>query len=267
MWKEHCMDHNSAPQPTFLQAFFGSFSSPSNYPKFAQRTLASAFGHFLLLVTLVCSLYAGLASYWLKVNVSPYLNEVVAQIPSLELKDGVVSTDLPQPHIISLEETPVLIIDTTREPSTYLQEYPSIMVLSANHFTTKDSNGTVESHTLDGDFQLDSARVGSWLELVASWTLPILFLCVAAWQLSWKAVQVLLVAGIVTIINKSRPDFSTHLRLACYALSPAMAWGLLVFLVSSNGIMVPFSGLVFWMILGGATAMAAAKIRTSPRYH
>ena len=261
------MDQNLAPQRTFLQAFFGSFFSLSEYPQFAQRSLSSALGHFVLLLTLVCSLYAGFTSYWLQSQVSPYLHQAIAQVPEFSVKDGVVSTSLAQPHIISIEGTPVFILDTTQDPKVHLDERSSIIVLSANHFSTKDSQGKIESFPLEGNFEIDSARVSGWLDILASWTLPILFLCVAAWQFCWKSVQVLFVATVVTLINKSRPDFSTHLRLACYALSPAMAWGLLVFAARLYGIFVPFAGLVFWTVLFGTTAMAASNIRKSPRYH
>jgi hypothetical protein len=250
-----------------MQAFFGSFVSFNDYPRFAERSLGSAFAHFAVLVTLVCSLYAGLSAYWLKVTVDPYLQSAVQQIPEVSIKNGVASTPMAQPHIISIEKQPLFVIDTNTDPQVYLDKYPAICVLSANHVTTKDSHGKIESYKLAGDFDLNSTKVAGWLDVAASWTLPILFLVIAGWQFCWKSIQVLLVACIVTLVNSSRPDFPTHLRLACYALSPAMAWGLGVFAASTFGISIPFSGLIFWCILFGVTAMVAGKIKNSPKYH
>lgn len=80
-------------------------------------------------------------------------------------------------------------------------------------------------------------------------------------------IQVMLVAGIVTLFHSSRPGFGTHLRLACYALSPAMAWGLLVHSAWLAGVFIPGAGLIFWAILVGVTVKVATTIRHSPKYH
>lgn len=255
------------PERSFLQAFFGSFVAFGEYPKYVSRSLGSAVGHAALVLTLVCSLYAGLSACWLEQHVQPHLRDALAQVPEVHIAQGVASTPMEQPHFVKIEGSPVLIIDTTRDPQVYLDEYPGITVLSAHAFTTKDSHGKVESFPLEGNFDLDSATIQGWLDRVESWTLPILFLAFAAWQFFWKSLQVLMVAGVVTLINKSRPDFSTHLRLACYALGPAVAWNLLVFGGWTAGVVLPFSGLIYWTILFGITAAVASKIKRSPVYH
>src|SRR5688500_3438924 len=111
--KGRYMEQDTPPQRSFLQAFFGSFVCFNEYPQYAQRSLASAAGHFALLVALVCSLYAALAAHWLTVNVEPFLqNQVISQIPEIQIKNGVASTPMAQPHIVTIEKEPVLIIDT-----------------------------------------------------------------------------------------------------------------------------------------------------------
>ncbi len=255
------------PERSFLQAFFGSFVAFNEYPKYVARSLGSALGHAALVLTLVCSLYAGLSAWWLNQNVQPYLQDAIGQVPEIHIADGVASTSMEQPHFVKVEDTPVFVIDTTRDPQVYLDEFPTITVLSATAFTTKDSHGKVESFPLEGNFDLDAAKVQGWLDLVGSWTLPVLFGAIAAWQFFWKALQVLMVAGVVTLVNKSRPGFSTHLRLACYALGPAMAWNLLTCVGWTVGVMLPFSGLVYWGIMFGITVGVASKIKQSPVYH
>lgn len=262
------MEHDSPPpQRSFLQAFFGSFVAFNEYPLFVQRSLASALGHVVLLLTLVCSLYAGLAAYGLKVGVEPYLQGALKQIPEITIKGGVASTTAAQPHIITIEGEPIFVIDTTQDPQVHLDKYNAVGVLSATQFTTKNGSGKIESHQLAGDLEFNSSVVANWLDIARAWVLPILFLGVAIWQFCWKSIQVLLVAGVVTLVNSSRPDFSTHLRLTCYALSPATAWGVGVFAAWINGITIPFAGLIFWAILLGLTASMAAKIKNSPKYH
>lgn len=255
------------PERSFLQAFFGSFVAIGEYPKYAARSLGSALGHAALVLTLVCSLYAGLSACWLDQHVKPHLEDAIPQVPEIHIVDGVANTTMTQPHIIKVKGDPVFIIDTTREPQEYLDQYPSIVVLSAHAFNSKNGQGKVESYPLEGNFDLTSAKVQGWLDMVGSWTLPLLFCAFAAWQFFFKSIQVLMVAGVITLINKSRPDFSTHLRVACYALAPAMAWNLAIYAAWINGMVVPFSGLAYWAILIGITAVAASKIKQSPKYH
>ena len=255
------------PQRAFMQAFFGSFVGFKEYPLFAERPTASAAGHFVLLVTLVCSLYAGMTSYWVKTAVDPVAASAIAEVPPISIKDGVASSTVAQPHIVEVDKQPLFILDTTQEPQVHLDKYPAIAVLSADRISIKKTNGEIESHKLEGNFEITSSLAASWYETAVSWMLPVMFVFCLMWQLSWKSVQVLLVAGIVTLVNGSRPSFSTHLRLACYALSPAMAWGLFVYTAWLFGVFIPGAGLIFWGLLFGITAKMAATIKKTPKYH
>jgi hypothetical protein len=258
---------SSLRERTFLQAFLGSFLNVKDYPLFVERSLGSAIAHFVLLVTLVCSIYSGLTAYWVKAHVDPYVRQAIAQVPTINVKNGIASSSITQPHVIAIENQPVFVLDTTQDPTVHLEKYPAICVLSADRLTTKDSRGKIESYKLEGSFELSPGILNNGVEVVASWMLPLLFILCALWQLSWKSLQVLLVAGIVTLVNSSRPGFSVHLRLACYALSPAMVWGLAVYGAWLTGVYVPFASLIFWCILFGVTAGVAAQIRNSPKYH
>lgn len=255
------------PQRSFWQTFFGSFGAIKDYPLFAERSLGSALLHFLLLVILMTGISAAMTAQWVKSAVQPHAMKALEQVPSISIKDGVASSSIPQPHIITIENEPIFILDTTQDPQVYLDKYSAISVLSKDRITVKKQDGEIRSHELSGDFEISSSITQGWYEIAASWILPVFVMLGVVWQLIWKAIQVLLVAGIVTLFHTSRPGFGTHLRLACYALSPALAWGLLVQSAWLAGIPIPFAGLVFWGILTGITVKVASTIRNSPRFH
>ena len=112
-----------------------------------------------------------------------------------------------------------------------------------------------------------SIRLQGWIDTGESWVFPGLFFLCFFWQVCWKAMQVLLVAGVITLVQSSRPDFSTHWKLANLALVPAMLFGVAVYAITLNtGIGIPGSGFVFWGILGGLTYWTSEQLKKSPNY-
>lgn len=252
------------PPKSFLSTFFGSFVLFKEYPQYAQRSWGSVAGHYCLLLVLACSLYALAASSWLNANVSPHLQGLADQIPEISIKDGTATVGVEQPYIVRIEDEPVLIIDTTGEATPHLEKYEAIAVLTAKDIVLKKTTGEIETRPLMGEFEFNKSIAQEWIATVSSWFLPAIFILCFAWQFTWKAIQVLVVAGVVTIANQSRPGFAEHLRLATYALGPAMAFGLAVFFFRCAGGMVPFAGFIFWAILGGITYHQALRLRNSP---
>lgn len=223
-------------------------------------------GHYLLLVTLCCSLFALMSTAWLNVNLSPYLHDLAQSVPSITIEDGKASVDVEQPHYFRIEGEVVAVIDTTRDPKTYLDEHQAVVVLSEDRISCKDSNGKVEYYELTQDFSLNSAGVTEGVAIVESWFLPAIFILCFLWQVFWKAFLVLLVAGVTTLLQSSRPDFGTHLKLATLALGPALAFNLVIFAVELTGIGIPASSVFCWLIVGGLTYAASDQLRKSPTH-
>ncbi len=258
---------DTRPTPNFLQAFFGSLAVIKDYPRYAERSLGSAFAHLLLVLTLVCSLLAFMASQWFNSMVGPHLLSFAAEIPHVTVSDGKAQVDIPQPHVFDIEGEPIFIIDTTQDPKVYTDDHKAIIILSLDAITVKEDSGEITTYGLSdftGDFELSSTTAENWIKTLEAWTLPIFFFLTFLWAIILKPLQVLLVAGVVTLIHQSRPSFSTHLRLACYALTPALAWTTLAFGLSLSGVAIPGAGLVFWVILGGATWYTASLIKNTP---
>lgn len=257
-------------QPTnrsFLHAFIGSFVSFKDYPEYARRSPGSVFGHYCLLLVLMCSLYAFVASSWMEAHVTPTLEKMARSVPTVSIKDGRASVALEEPFVLRVENEPILVIDTTVDPQQHLDQYKTIMVLGADEMVFKQENGQIETYELEGDVEVDAQMALQWVEQVNTWFLPASFLLFFIVLFLWKPLQLLLVSGIVTLVNGSRPGMGQTLKLATYALGPAMAWSLVTFMVGCLvGYGVPGSGLVSWLLMGGLTYWSARRMHDDPFY-
>ena len=225
-------------------------------------------GHFLLLILLCSGLYAGITQVWFKSEISPFLDEFAEQVPAISVTDGKATVDIEQPHYYKVDGKVVAIIDTTQPPETHLKEYEAVVLLSQENVFHKDNNGKLETYELPKeDFQLTSSEVQGWVDQGETWVFPSIFFLCFLWQVCWKAVQVLITAGIITLVQSSRPDFLTHWKLANLALVPAMLFGVVIYAITLNATFsVPGAGFVFWAILGGLTYYTSDKLRKSPSH-
>lgn len=257
----------SDQNPSFLQAFIGSFVSFKNYPNYSKRSGGSLFGHYLLVVTLCCCFYGLSTTVWLNQNLSPHLDGLAQEVPVVAIKDGKATFEVEkQPHFFKIENETIAVIDTTQEPDSYLEEYPDIIVFAEDKMVIGRSTGEQRIIPYDFEMTLDATVVQGWVDTVKSWFLPALFLLCMMWQVCWKITQVLLAATVVTLIQSSRPGFGTHMKLAIYALGPAMAFGVFAYCSSLFAFAIPSAGLIFWAILGGLTYYGSEQLKKSPEH-
>jgi uncharacterized protein DUF1189 len=254
--------------PSFLATFVGSLFNFNNYGEYAKRSVGSMIGHFFLLILVCCGLYAGISQVWFNSNISPFLDEFAQQVPAISFTDGKATVDIEQPHFYKVDGEVVAIIDTTQPPDKYLEEYKAVVLLTEDKFIIKESSGKVESYELPkDDFKLTSSEVQSWMDTGKTWVFPAIFIICFLWQACWKAVQVLVAAGIITLVQSSRPDFATHWKLANLALVPAMLFGVVIYAITLNAPFgVPGAGFAFWAILAGLTYYASDRLRKGPSH-
>lgn len=259
-------------KPSFLTSFFDSFTAIPRYADFTKRSALSFAGQFLVLMTLFCSLYALVGTLWLNKTFTPLLEDVARKIPTIEFVDGKAKVDIEQPYLVKDDKTKevVAIVDTTKEPQSYLEEYKGqLMVFGETEMVTRDNRGMIkimkysEFHT---NFTVNSSVAMQWVQRIQSWFLPVSFLLCFLWQFLAKVTEVLVVAGVVTLYQSSRPDFSTHFKLAILALGPAMAFSFAAFVLRMFVFAIPLSSLLFWGILGGLTVAASEKMKNTPQY-
>lgn len=257
--------------PNFLQSFFGSFVGFTNYPQYTKRSLASFFGQFFVLVTLCSSLLAFFTSIWLQNNVSPNLKKFAERTPTFEIVDGVAHVDVEQPYILQDDEkNTYAVIDTTTPPMEYLEKYPhQVIIVGEKEVVTRDNRGQIkilEYAKVGSDFSVNAEKAVEWVGILESWFLPAGFLVCFLWQAAAKSFQVLLVAGVVTLYQSSRPNFSTHLKLAVLALGPAMAFTVANYALGLFAFSLPMSSLIYWAIILGITLMTSEKMKKTPQH-
>lgn len=259
----------SQQKPGFLHAFIGSFVQFHKYPEFSKRSLGSFFGHYLLLVVLCCSLYAAATSAFLKMHVSPHLDEFAQEFPAITVTEGKATVEIEQPHYIVVEGETIAVIDTEGDPNTYIEEHKNIIVVSGASVSAPDDHGVrqvLKYSDLGVDFEINSDVAQGWVDTIKSWTLPAVFLLCFLWQVVWKGFQTLVVAALITLVQQSRPGFSVHLKLATMALCPAMMFGVFVYFSDLFLFSVPSAGIAFWAILGGLTFWGSDQLKKTPEY-
>lgn len=241
----------------FVDTFVGSFYALREYPRYAERPFSSAVAHYLLLIFLASCLYAAIGQQMVTRHVDPLAEAVLNQIPTVAIEDGRVKTDLEQPYGIFVEGEPVALLDTRTDPEALLAEHEEVILLGSDRLYLKSLSGEIRIFPLEGDWVIDQASAREGWALFRNSLVPILLVAVFGWQVGWKLFQALLVAFLANLIRGGRPPFSVCLRLALYALSPAVAFGLAVFWLGSQGVFVPLAGVVFWGILLGVTLTGA----------
>lgn len=261
------MDDNKAPG--FLPTFIGSFVNFNKYPEFASRPLGSMIWHYLLIITLCCSLYSAATTTWVSMAINPHIDQLVQSVPDISVKDGKATVAIEQPYELKIEGQVVAVIDTTQSAEVYLEQNKPMLIVSSDRFTTLDDRGKIEAFkfsSLHTDFEINSQVVGEWVAVAKSWLLPTIFLFCFLWQVCWKAFQVLIVATVVTLLQTSRPPFTTHLKLSILALGPAMMFGVAVYACGLMGGYLAGTGILFWAIMFGLTYHGSQQLRNGPKY-
>jgi len=197
------------------------------------------------------------------------MDELAENTPTIKVVDGEAFVDIEQPYFVETEGTKIAVIDTTQKADIYLDEYKQIIVISKDRISSKDANGKIQAFKfsdIQNNFTLNSSTVAGWVEVVESWFLPGVFLLCFLWQVCWKAMQLFITAGVITLIQKSRPNFLVHLKLATLALCPAMAFGVLNYALGLFAFPIPAAAFIFWGILAGLTYYGSEQLRNTPEY-
>lgn len=154
--------------------------------------------------------------------------QVLGQIPSVTIKDGVVSIKEPEPYIIRDPKTgrAVLYVDTTGAFDREKDAREAAVLLSRSTVEVRQPNKT-EVHDLSQIEYLyvDKEVARRWLETGATLFGPLAYVGGVIGSLVWGMVR-LLVYGLIGLIFVSafnaRLDFAALMRLAAVAMTPAM---------------------------------------------
>ena len=153
--------------------------------------------------------------------------ELAAEVPTIDIKDGVVTADVEQPYVVEDEETgkPIFVIDTTGATTEPPPDAPS-MLLTKTHFIMRDENGKVTSQPLKGiTFRLDRQSIQAVADRVHGWFWPVGYPLAVLGSLIGRLIQVLIYALIgLAVASSIRPalSFGALMRLAALSITPIL---------------------------------------------
>jgi hypothetical protein len=152
----------------------------------------------------------------------------IQQIPEIQITDGEVSTDVPEPHYINDPETGdvIVIIDTTGQ-ITSLEETDAFLLLTRTQVFAKKSDHETRVHDLsevDG-ISLDRVMIRHWLEVGAAWAPLVIYPFLVIGAFLWRVIQILFygVLGLgVKAVLRSELEYPALVSIAIMAITPAV---------------------------------------------
>jgi hypothetical protein len=232
---------------TYFHGLILSFFSKSFYQDVAANWKGIGYLYMAVMLTLlwiptVIKVQRELSSFVNKDSVA-----ITKQIPPIKIRNGVVSTDVPQPYFITNPEdgTPIVIIDTTGKYKT-LEDTPARMLVTKNTVVAKSNTDTrIYDLATVQSFDIDQARVDGWLAMGKQWFLAVFYPLAVLFSFIFRAIQILVYALIglafATMLHV-KLDYKTLMRLAAVAITPVLVIDLLM---EFSPVKIPL-----WSILG-----------------
>jgi hypothetical protein len=182
-----------------------------------------------------------LAVFWIPTVLSLYVSfgkfadsessDFLRQIPAITIKNGQVSTDVPEPYFIKEKDGTVLaIIDTTGQ-YTSLDDTDAKILLTKNKLIGRDNTGLrVYDLRPVQDFYMDRARVQGWLLTIKQWFIPAFYPLALIFSFAFRTIQILIYALIgmaFASMLKVRLGYTALMRLAAISITPVLVLDLI----------------------------------------
>lgn len=153
---------------------------------------------------------------------------VLEQIPAVQIRDGKVSVDAPEPYVVKLPESKktLLVIDTTGEIAS-LDDTDAIMLVTETKLYTRNSPHEIRTYDLGQirRFDLDKDRVAGWVDVVRRWFFVVAFPVLLVGSYVYRILQAL-VYGVIALAfgsgMRARLTYADTLRLAVVAVTPVI---------------------------------------------
>ncbi len=238
---------------TVFHPFLLSFFSPDLYRDVGRNWRGICARYLLLLV----AVYAGAVAVNMAMDFSGFMENdapgIIDQVPEIRIRDGVVSTGVPQPHEITDPDSGevLAVIDTTGQ-TTSLDQVSAHALLTQSKLLMRKNEYQVQEHDLSmvTQFRMDKDDVYRWAGWLRRWLGPICFGFIFVFMYAFRIVQVLLyaVAGLLFAATASvRIPYPALMRLAAVAITPVVILDI-VFLCA--GVTLPY-----WTWVGVAVAL------------
>jgi hypothetical protein len=211
---------------------------PALWRDAGRRWRGIGFFYMLLLLALTWAAVMGKAHKPFEQFVRTEVPQFAAKVPTVDIKDGVVTADVEQPYVIEDEQgNAIVVIDTTGETTQPPEPAPSFL-LTKDALITRDQN-KVQTVDLKGvkSFHLD----GQWVQSKADWALAqywtLWFPAAVVLSMLWRLVQMLLYGAIgLAIASSVRPPlgYAACVRLAALAITPVILIDTVLWVTGAN---------------------------------
>ncbi len=153
---------------------------------------------------------------------------VLDQIPPVHIRDGKLSIEAPEPHVIMLPESgkPLIVVDTTGE-HTSLDDSEAHVLVTESKLYTRNSPHEIRTYDLSQikRFDLDKARVKGWVGVFRRWFFIVAFPVLLVGSYVYRILQAL-VYGLIGLAFASslraKLGYDACIRLAVIAVTPVL---------------------------------------------
>lgn len=206
-----------------------SFFSKPLYRDVAARWKGTNLGYFCLLLA-ICLVPAALnLSQHTIEAIDRYRDIYLMQVPSIQLSNGILSIDAPQPYSIIEGNRTVLLIDTTGEIQT-LEEADALSLMTRTRLYVLQEGGRPLVYDLKdfNDFTLNQEVLGEIISRIQRVLMLFSYVLIYLGCLVFFIIAALLLGGIACLIaglQKKSLRYKAGVRIAVVALTPAMITG------------------------------------------
>jgi len=244
-----------------------SFFSKDLYIDVARNWTGTGIIYLLMLLIITWGLITVRAHFATTALLNSEGRAIAAKIPTMKLTKGKIAFEVEQPFIVNEPESdkPLIILDTTGQ-TTSLDDHPGVVMLVTETKMITRNQGKVEEVDLSQlpDFKVDQQTLQGWLESAGTIIVIVLLPIFLVTSIVYRLLQLILyalIAGAFASSAKLKLDFSTQMRLAAMALTPAIVLDTILWV---GNIEMPFWWpICFFLTLGylyfGIGAVAKAQ--------
>ena len=233
-----------------FQALYASVYSKELYLDVIKRWRGYGFRYLLVLVLVstVCVTWQITSEmYQLR---DRYLDGFLAQIPKIEIANGVVTSEVSQPYTIKNPESgkDLAILDTTGKVDS-LADTDAVLLLTKDKVYLRREGGGIQTENLSEveTFRIDAQSVESWVSTM-SWLAPWIFGLVVFGMTYVYRFFVLIIFSLIGILIVRVVGLNWNFPLICrvtaVALTPVILLNLLLIVVLDKSALIPIFELV-----------------------
>ena len=233
------------------EALWLSFFSRELYQDVARHWSGTTFLYLLLVVALSGVPATIQKHHWFQQLKGENAEALLAQIPTIEVREGQVSVDVDTPYFIKdpINGEILLVIDTTGE-ITSVEDTSSGLLLTRTDFVFKLDNQDTRSIPLSqyGDFTVDREDAAFFLNFTVNWVAVLTYPFEVLFSFLYRIVQAFFYAAIGILFARSAGaalKYPALLRLAIVAVTPAIV---LATAARTLGVTVPWSWLIWFAV-------------------